>query len=1611
MVSFQNAFISYGRADSKAFAIRLNQRLTEAGLTVWFDAEDIPFGIDYQDEIDAGIANADNFLYVISPHAVNSLYCDKELLLALKYNKRIIPLMHVEEISRQTWQDRHPDGSEEGWQAYQTKGLHSSHVNLNPVVGRINWIFFCEGVNDFEQSCQDLLDVIHHHQGYTRWHTDYLTQALRWEEHQQQSSYLLTVEQSEQARAWLQTQFLESLPPCLPTDFHCEFISESLKASNQGMTDVFLSYSEDDHRYQKQVRKALMRKGLTVWSNTTDIRTGVEFQQAIYAGIEKADAIVLLVSPRSMQSSYCQDELAYGVKYNKRIIPVLIQPMAVNTLPTILQSIQFIEGFKQGRQTTTKQDDPIPKKAIAELIRALYDHADYYMQHKELLVKALEWDRRDRSTDLVLRGQEFVAAEAWWEISQQTALKPSPTRLHKAFIQASQAQNRFFDAFISYGRADSLSFASRLHECLSNQGFNVWFDQQDIPVGVDFQDQIDDGIEKSHNFIFIIAPHSVHSIYCLKEIELAVRLNKRIIPLMHVEEIDYETWQQRHPQQSSEQWHEYKEKGLHSSYVGMHSEMSKINWIFFREQVDVFETALTQLTTLLHTHESYVRRHTALLMQSLDWQRHNRDSKYLLTGDERQQAETWLRQEFQDQQAPCYPTVLHSQFILESIKQANNQMTDVFLCYAERDRRSSGPDALHNPNDSAIFARPNRVDVVEPDAPDPQLSSDSSPDSLPDSLDDAALEPDLQASAARGANSEPEDDHQDSPSPVSDVEVSDQEAQAQPAKTSIHPSLATSLVQYIRYHLTRAGITVWDYTNDIRSGEAIQTAIRQGIEAADTFIFILTNTSIQSPRCQQELNYALHLNKRILPIKVEPLRLAEPEALADLNVIDLSHVRPEVWVSDRTYSKSKESFSSLFQALKQDQAYYQTHKRLLAIALKWERQQKNPTVLLRGNTLNQYDAWLQMAQKRSQHPPVVVQTTFIDESKRQPPLLTLDVFMIYAPADFVFVRMLNETLQIQNKTTWFDETILNSSIQDWETLEQEDLNEGIDQSENIIFVVSPSSINHPRCIRELNYAHERNKRIIPILYREVLSAKSHEVLAETAWLDFQPQGDFSAQFGTLFRQLESDPEHIRPHTRLLVRSREWAEAERDKSYLLRGKELQLATDWLVQAEGKKPPVMLLQKEFIAESQALPFRKLKKRSIVLTSVISAGVVFGMRLFGVLLPLELWAYDAVLRMKPDEPQDDRFLIVQVDDESGRWLREKMKDGTYRPWIGTVPDDAMAQAIKNLRELNPSVIGLDFYRDFRSDPETDIAEVLQTTENLIGLCKAEAKETVTEAAAPGYEPPSEVPIERVGFNDFVTARNNFLRRHLVKNSEDSNLCSPDDSFSLLLARHYLEGKGYSYTDPFDEEGYSVQDMVFGDAIIPQLYNQNGSAYSVLQWFANDRLSGYQILANFRRHKGDVTQFAPTVSLKRVVDGEVTKDEVSDRIVIIGYVDESDRNADFYNTAYDRMPGAIIQGQLASQLISKVIDDRPLIWWWPLPTELLWVTGWSVVGGFLIWGVVRPGRVLVASLGAVVVLVVVCGVVMMTASGWIPLVPPLLAGGIAGGVTAMRNRQLRRP
>lgn len=147
-----------------------------------------------------------------------------------KCNKRIIPLMHVEQISRETWQQRNPHGTDQEWELYQAEGKHTSfNKNMHPTIGKINWVFFQEGKNDFDKSLGDLIHLLSVHKDYVENHTRFLTKALEWERNKKQTSYLLVGEEKQQAEQWLKIRFKDEQPPCIPSDLHCEYITESIK--------------------------------------------------------------------------------------------------------------------------------------------------------------------------------------------------------------------------------------------------------------------------------------------------------------------------------------------------------------------------------------------------------------------------------------------------------------------------------------------------------------------------------------------------------------------------------------------------------------------------------------------------------------------------------------------------------------------------------------------------------------------------------------------------------------------------------------------------------------------------------------------------------------------------------------------------------------------------------------------------------------------------------------------------------------------------------------------------------------------------------------------------------------------------------------------------------------------------------------------------------------------------------------------------------------------------------------------------------------------------------------------------------------------------------------
>src|SRR5215208_1489378 len=91
-----------------------------------------------------------------------------------------------------------------------------------------------------------------------------------------------------------------------------------------------------------------------------------------------------------------------------------------------------------------------------------------------------------------------------------------------------------------------------------------------------------------------------------------------------------------------------------------------------------------------------------------------------------------------------------------------------------------------------------------------------------------------------------------------------------------------------------------------------------------------------------------------------------------------------------------------------------------------------------------------------------------------------DAFISYSRQDEGFVRELEEALKKRGKAVWVDVEDIPLTAE-W----RPEILSGIEGAETFVFVISPDSITSKECKRELDHATKHNKRLVPILRREV----------------------------------------------------------------------------------------------------------------------------------------------------------------------------------------------------------------------------------------------------------------------------------------------------------------------------------------------------------------------------------------------------------------------------------------------------------------------------------------------------------------------------------------------
>ncbi|EKU97331.1 putative transmembrane sensor domain protein [Leptolyngbya sp. PCC 7375] len=391
--------------------------------------------------------------------------------------------------------------------------------------------------------------------------------------------------------------------------------------------------------------------------------------------------------------------------------------------------------------------------------------------------------------------------------------------------------------------------------------------------------------------------------------------------------------------------------------------------------------------------------------------------------------------------------------------------------------------------------------------------------------------------------------------------------------------------------------------------------------------------------------------------------------------------------------------------------------------------------------------------------------------------------------------------------------------------------------------------------------------------------------------------------------------------------------------------------------------------------------------LLTTPIMAGVVIAIRFTGALQLLEWAIYDQYFQLRPVEPIDERILLVTIEESDisrlGQW---------------PLSDATLAQLIRNLRQHQPAVIGLDLYRDLPVEPgHQDWVEVMTSTSNLIGVEKAIGR-TVA--------PPAELESQgQVALTDLLVDADGKFRRGLLSHA------NADDELRLglgaELAVRYLAMQGVP------QEVVDADQKIYrlGQAILRPLRGNAGG-------YVRTNAGGYQILINFRGH---ANQFA-RVSVTEALNNRLEPDLVRDRIVLVGGMATS-LNDLFYTPYSSRLintpeatAGMVLHANLASTLVSAALDGRAVLRVWADPIEAVWILIWSGVGALGYQWLLESKRDSTrrfTRLAILITAVVLAGGVLSVSSyltflggWWIPVVPPFLA--LIGSASAIAGYEI---
>ncbi len=420
------------------------------------------------------------------------------------------------------------------------------------------------------------------------------------------------------------------------------------------------------------------------------------------------------------------------------------------------------------------------------------------------------------------------------------------------------------------------------------------------------------------------------------------------------------------------------------------------------------------------------------------------------------------------------------------------------------------------------------------------------------------------------------------------------------------------------------------------------------------------------------------------------------------------------------------------------------------------------------------------------------------------------------------------------------------------------------------------------------------------------------------------------------------------------------------------------------------PGSVARKNWDSEAETVIVRwkmghRAKRLTVLISTLLTSACVLGLRQAGAFMPAELSVWDRWVSAQTDKGPDNRLLVVEITEEDLRSLQTRYPS-----------DESVAQVINNLQQHNPISIGINLDHDVPHAPGTEALEERLNDPNVVTI--TQLNEDADSSSLLSAELNTAAIAQR-SFNNIEIDPDFRVRRAMLGMADDSSLSEDktDPIFSLgtELALRYLER--VNRITPAADDVLTLADVRFNSM------SKNFGGYQ------NMRIANHQIPLQYRSSQA----VAPVVSFVDALNNRFDSSLVKDKIVFIGLSAASGRDLFLtpYNTdsTLEQMPGTVVHAQVASQILSAVIDRDRLLWDWPEWAEITWIISLTATGSVLMV-ITQKGPILIAFGVGGLLSIYLVSLVCFHAGGWVPVVTPMSAFFLsAAGARISKSYQRR--